>query len=129
VALIAIPAALMGGSGDGAPGRADAFDPRQAASAALHHFTPSYVGDVWIRITPSRSHAGESASARAALGAAAPGRVAGQDRRVAGRVLRQEQPGRRHDPRERRTRGADRVRRGDPPAGALDIKAGWKPGG
>lgn len=29
-------------------------------AVAYHRFTASYVGDVWIRITPAREHAGES---------------------------------------------------------------------
>jgi hypothetical protein len=128
-ALIAIGAVLLSDSNGPAPGGAVAFDPPRAASTALHHFTRSYVGDVWIRITPSPAHAGEvhrlglrwgPLRQDVSLGKVAASRVVffGKNNPDDVTIRVNVQPAARITFAE-----------GAAPVGARDIKAGWRRGG
>lgn len=126
--LLAVIAGLLllrldGNAESGAPSP----DPKGVTGATVHNFTQTYVGDVWIRLTPADGRAGKDHRVTLQWGGKEQTRALPR-LSARSRVLVTGKTGRDGTPLRVTVHPAAKIAfgEGDPPPGATDIKSSWK---
>jgi hypothetical protein len=124
VVLVTLGAVLLLRKGD--EPHAGAAAQGHPAGVAYHRFTASYVGDVWIRITPASAHAGEGHRVKLHWGKLRQEVERKDVARSLALFTAKNKPDR--TPMQVTVEPAATIAfgEGDVPAGALDINQGWR---